>query len=163
MSRVTVVGGGIAGLVAAITCAEEGAEVVLHEARDERRPAQRGGLGEVDVDHVADGVQRELQGERAEHERAQRGTADRAEGGEAERDLPAADVLGEVRVLRRVGRYQVVERAGREEGEQARQQLGEAGDEQDHVDEVEAAARLRLRLRLRLLLLLGGRGHRRGG
>jgi hypothetical protein len=33
--RVTVIGGGIAGLVAAITCAEGGADVVLVEARDE--------------------------------------------------------------------------------------------------------------------------------
>jgi phytoene dehydrogenase-like protein len=33
--RITVVGGGLAGLTAAITCAEEGARVTLHEAHDQ--------------------------------------------------------------------------------------------------------------------------------
>src|ERR1700709_2261093 len=32
--RIEVVGGGLAGMVAAIECAEQGAEVLLHEARD---------------------------------------------------------------------------------------------------------------------------------
>jgi phytoene dehydrogenase-like protein len=35
MSRITIVGGGLAGLVAAIACAEQGAEVVLLEAHEE--------------------------------------------------------------------------------------------------------------------------------
>jgi len=35
MSRITIVGGGLAGLVAAISCAEQGAEVVLLEAHEE--------------------------------------------------------------------------------------------------------------------------------
>ncbi len=34
MSKITVVGAGIAGLVAAVACAENGAEVIVHEAHD---------------------------------------------------------------------------------------------------------------------------------
>ena len=32
MSQITIIGGGLAGLTAAVACAEAGAEVVVHEA-----------------------------------------------------------------------------------------------------------------------------------